>query len=114
MLTHANLLSVVAGQLGAINQVGGRYGQTFTQDDVMISYLPLAHIFDRCAAMSVPQSNSSPASVLTCRVCFLSSCGSQCMVLVEKDMWAMFHGIMPGRRHFCLLPSLKMVSVSAR
>lgn len=49
MLTHANLLSVVAGQLGAINQVGGRYGQTFTQEDVMISYLPLAHIFDRCA-----------------------------------------------------------------
>ncbi|BDA49779.1 Long chain acyl-CoA synthetase 4 [Coccomyxa sp. Obi] len=47
MLTHANLLSVVAGQLGAINQVGGRYGQTFTQEDVMISYLPLAHIFDR-------------------------------------------------------------------
>lgn len=49
MLTHANLLSVVAGQLGAINQVGGRYGQTFTEDDVMISYLPLAHIFDRSA-----------------------------------------------------------------
>ncbi len=49
MLTHANLLSVVAGQLGAINQVGGRYGQTFTQEDVMISYLPLAHIFDRSA-----------------------------------------------------------------
>ncbi|EIE18699.1 long chain acyl-CoA synthetase 4 [Coccomyxa subellipsoidea C-169] len=47
MLTHANLLSVVAGQLGAINQVGGRYGQRFTQEDVMISYLPLAHIFDR-------------------------------------------------------------------
>jgi long-subunit acyl-CoA synthetase (AMP-forming) len=47
MLTHANLLAVVAGQLGAINQVGGRYGQKFTQDDVMISYLPLAHIFDR-------------------------------------------------------------------
>lgn len=71
MLTHANLLSVVAGQLGAINQVGGRYGQTFTQDDVMISYLPLAHIFDRCAAMSVPQSFSSAAFVLMYRACML-------------------------------------------
>ena len=47
MLTHANILSVVAGQLSAINQVAGRYGEKFNQDDVMISYLPLAHIFDR-------------------------------------------------------------------
>ena len=47
MLTHWNILSVVAGQMAAINQVAGRYGEQFNQDDVMISYLPLAHIFDR-------------------------------------------------------------------
>jgi hypothetical protein len=55
MLTHANILSVVAGQLGAINQVAGRYGEKFNQDDVMISYLPLAHIFDRCAKALICQ-----------------------------------------------------------
>ena len=55
MLTHANILSVVAGQLGAINQVAGRYGEKFNQDDVMISYLPLAHIFDRCAKAPICQ-----------------------------------------------------------
>ena len=49
MLSHANVLTVVAGQLGAINQIAGAYGETFSTDDVMISYLPLAHIFDRCA-----------------------------------------------------------------
>ena len=56
MLTHANILSVVAGQLGAINQVAGRYGEKFNQDDVMISYLPLAHIFDRCECPYLPDS----------------------------------------------------------
>ena len=49
MLTHANLLAVVAGQRAAIDQIGGAYGQRFTPEDTMISYLPLAHIFDRCA-----------------------------------------------------------------
>ena len=47
MLTHYNILSVVAGQLAAINQVATRYGEKFNKDDVMLSYLPLAHIFDR-------------------------------------------------------------------
>lgn len=47
MLTHSNILSVVAGQLAAINQVATRYGEKFNKDDVMLSYLPLAHIFDR-------------------------------------------------------------------
>jgi long-subunit acyl-CoA synthetase (AMP-forming) len=51
MLTHANLLAVVAGQLAAINQIGSVYGQEFTPEDIMISYLPLAHIFDRCGVL---------------------------------------------------------------
>ena len=54
MLTHANLLAVVAGQLGAINQIGSIYGQEFTPEDTMISYLPLAHIFDRCGLLLQP------------------------------------------------------------
>ena len=51
MLTHHNILSVVAGQLAAINQVATRYGEKFNKDDVMLSYLPLAHIFDRWARL---------------------------------------------------------------
>lgn len=49
MLSHYNVLTVVAGQLAATNQIASGYGETFSADDVMISYLPLAHIFDRCA-----------------------------------------------------------------
>lgn len=49
MLSHCNVLTVVAGQLAATNQIAAGYGETFSADDVMISYLPLAHIFDRCA-----------------------------------------------------------------
>ena len=47
MLTHWNILSVVAGQMAAINQVAGRFGEKSNQDNVMISYLPLAHVFER-------------------------------------------------------------------
>ena len=54
MLTHANLLAVVAGQRAAIDQIGGAYGQRFTPEDTMISYLPLAHIFDRHAPPPPP------------------------------------------------------------
>ena len=53
MLSHRNVLTVVAGQLAAINQIAVAYGETFSADDVMISYLPLAHIFDRCAPLWV-------------------------------------------------------------
>ena len=57
MLSHGNLLAVVAGQLLGMDKMGEmieRPGdlQRFTPDDVMISYLPLAHIFDRCVRAS--------------------------------------------------------------
>ena len=54
MLTHGNLLAVVAGQLLGMDKLGDvimqeGVPQRFTTNDVMISYLPLAHIFDRRA-----------------------------------------------------------------
>ncbi len=54
MLTHGNLLAVVAGQLLGMDKLGDvimqeGVPQRFTPNDVMISYLPLAHIFDRRA-----------------------------------------------------------------
>ena len=54
MLTHGNLLAVVAGQLLGMDKLGdvimqAGVPQRFTTNDVMISYLPLAHIFDRRA-----------------------------------------------------------------
>lgn len=53
MLTHGNLMAVVAGQLMGMDKISEQTErpespQRFTQDDVMMSYLPLAHIFDRC------------------------------------------------------------------
>ncbi len=47
MLSHGNLLATVAGCLASMDQIGGMYDQRFTPQDVMLSYLPLAHIFDR-------------------------------------------------------------------
>eukprot|EP00884_Botryococcus_braunii_P002561 jgi/Botrbrau1/12305/Bobra.0205s0004.1 len=47
MLTHSNLLHTVAGTLCSMNQLGGAMGEEFTPEDTMLSYLPLAHIFDR-------------------------------------------------------------------
>ena len=47
MLSHGNILAVVAGQLDGLNQACALFNQKFTEDDVFLSYLPLAHIFDR-------------------------------------------------------------------
>jgi long-chain acyl-CoA synthetase len=47
LITHAAVLTTVAGQRAGMDQVGGAMGERFTPGDVMLSYLPLAHIFDR-------------------------------------------------------------------
>jgi hypothetical protein len=66
MLTHGNLMAVVAGQLVGMDKMGEQIErpecpQRFTPNDVMISYLPLAHIFDRCAL-----ARASPTSATLC------------------------------------------------
>jgi long-chain acyl-CoA synthetase len=47
MITHGGLLATVAGQARGFRQIGERVGQALGPSDVMLSYLPLAHIFDR-------------------------------------------------------------------
>eukprot|EP00884_Botryococcus_braunii_P018307 jgi/Botrbrau1/515/Bobra.110_2s0144.1 len=47
MLSHGNLLSTVAGCMAGLDQIGAMFEQRFSPDDVLLSYLPLAHIFDR-------------------------------------------------------------------
>jgi long-chain acyl-CoA synthetase len=47
MITHGGILATVAGQARSFDQLGEELGETLTSDDVMLSYLPLAHIFDR-------------------------------------------------------------------
>ena len=73
MLTHGNLLAVVAGQLLGMDKMGEiieRPGdsQRFTPDDVMISYLPLAHIFDRRVRASATARRG-----LSCQTCLVTS-----------------------------------------
>jgi long-chain acyl-CoA synthetase len=47
LISHGAVLTTVAGQRAGMDQMGGPMGERFTPDDVMLSYLPLAHIFDR-------------------------------------------------------------------
>ena len=44
MLTHASVVATVASQRVFLDSLG----ETLDEKDVFISYLPLAHIFDRC------------------------------------------------------------------
>ena len=45
MLSHAAVISEVAGLHAFLKQIGE--GTSITEEDVVLSYLPLAHIFDR-------------------------------------------------------------------
>ena len=47
MLSHRAVIGEVAGLHAFLKQIGE--GTTVTERDVVLSYLPLAHIFDRCA-----------------------------------------------------------------
>ncbi|KAK9828036.1 hypothetical protein WJX81_003948 [Elliptochloris bilobata] len=49
MLKHSAVVAVVAGILAFLNQVAPTFGANLSEKDVMLSYLPLAHIFDRSA-----------------------------------------------------------------
>ena len=49
LLTHRAVIATVAAQIDYTALVGPSMGGGFSTDDVMLSYLPLAHIFDRCA-----------------------------------------------------------------
>ena len=58
MLSHRAVISEVAGLHAFLKQIGE--GTTVTEKDVVLSYLPLAHIFDRYAA-ATKSCVSSPA-----------------------------------------------------
>ena len=49
LITHRAVVSTVAAQIDYLSLVGPVMGGGLGPDDVMLSYLPLAHIFDRCA-----------------------------------------------------------------
>ncbi|KAK9790769.1 hypothetical protein WJX73_002491 [Symbiochloris irregularis] len=46
-LTHGAVLSCVAAQLHSFRTKSEKYGAEFTHENVMLSFLPLAHIMDR-------------------------------------------------------------------
>ena len=49
LITHRAVVSTVAAQIEYLSMVGPSMGGGLSPDDVMLSYLPLAHIFDRRA-----------------------------------------------------------------
>ena len=58
MLSHRAVIGEVAGLHAFLKQIGE--GTTVTEKDVVLSYLPLAHIFDRCV-VATRYCRSSPA-----------------------------------------------------
>ena len=52
MLSHRAVIGEVAGLHAFLKQIGE--GTTVTERDVVLSYLPLAHIFDRCGTAVKP------------------------------------------------------------
>jgi long-subunit acyl-CoA synthetase (AMP-forming) len=44
MITHANLVCAIAG----CNQYLESFNETLGENDSYLSFLPLAHVFDRC------------------------------------------------------------------
>ena len=62
LLTHRAVVATVAAQLEYLGLVGSTMGGGLGPNDVMLSYLPLAHIFDRCTSPRRP--TSRPAVLL--------------------------------------------------
>lgn len=50
MISHSAVIAEVAGVHAFLRQIGESIGE----NDVMLSYLPLAHIFDRCGYFLTP------------------------------------------------------------
>jgi long-subunit acyl-CoA synthetase (AMP-forming) len=51
LIKHSAMVACVAGQKVYLEQIAPNVdGESLTEADVMLSYLPLAHIFDRWAA----------------------------------------------------------------
>lgn len=48
MISHANLVSAIAG----CNQYLESFNETLGEYDSYLSFLPLAHVFDRCACLA--------------------------------------------------------------
>jgi long-subunit acyl-CoA synthetase (AMP-forming) len=49
MITHAALVATIAG----CNQYLASFNESLGPEDSYLSFLPLAHVFDRCAAAAV-------------------------------------------------------------
>lgn len=51
LLTHRAVIATVAATVAFLDQIAPNVGngESVNQNDVMLSYLPLAHIFDRAA-----------------------------------------------------------------
>jgi long-subunit acyl-CoA synthetase (AMP-forming) len=81
MISHANLVSAIAG----CNQYLESFNESLGEEDSYLSFLPLAHVFDRCACMGghrqthrtgrtanncrTPQSNHSTDVAIAALVC---------------------------------------------
>ena len=59
LITHRAVVSTVAAQIDYLTLVGPNMGGPFGANDVMLSYLPLAHIFDRCGLHGSPHACNS-------------------------------------------------------
>ena len=66
MISHSAVISEVAGVHAFLKQIS--YGSTITEDDVVLSYLPLAHIFDRCALSEPRRPHSWSSYEKSCRL----------------------------------------------
>lgn len=64
MITHANLVTTIAG----CNQYLESFNETLGPDDAYLSFLPLAHVFDRSAARSRASCGAAWLLCTCCRV----------------------------------------------
>ena len=64
MISHSAVISEVAGLHAFLKQIS--YGSTITEGDVVLSYLPLAHIFDRCALSDPRRAHSWSSYEMNC------------------------------------------------
>ena len=61
MLSHSAVISEVSSLHAFLKQIGD--GNTVSEEDVVLSYLPLAHVFDRCELRSYLARRHSSTSI---------------------------------------------------